>query len=228
MASQVDMCNAALARLGQTDFITSLDDGSANAGYCKALYQPALEMVLDEHSWSFNTVTVNLSQVTNPNNLWQYAYGAPSDLIGIVALYATDAQGDVTGQPSYNAMLYPKQTIYPQYTVYDQTHGTQQDFSLEADGNGNFVLYSNTLYSMLKYSTTNINPGLFPPLFQAAFSLQLASRLAGPILKGDVGVQAARVISQEYAAMVAKAIVSDASNRKVFPNYVPAGIQSRA
>jgi hypothetical protein len=50
MASEVSICNRALAMLG-ANTITSLQDGSTEANVCNAVYADARDAVLRSHPW---------------------------------------------------------------------------------------------------------------------------------------------------------------------------------
>ena len=54
MASQVEICNDALRMLAGRS-ITSIDDDSAEARVCKALYPLTRDEMLDEFDWRFAT-----------------------------------------------------------------------------------------------------------------------------------------------------------------------------
>lgn len=63
MASEVDICNLALIKLG-ADRIVSLDDaGSPNAAWCKAVYALQRDAELRKHPWSFAVRRAELATV---------------------------------------------------------------------------------------------------------------------------------------------------------------------
>lgn len=53
MASQVEICNLALGKLGSDSFITSIDDGTKSARYLKLFYVPTRDALLRSHLWRF-------------------------------------------------------------------------------------------------------------------------------------------------------------------------------
>lgn len=53
MASQVEICNLALGKLGSDSFITSIDDGTKSARYLKLFYNPTRDALLRSHLWRF-------------------------------------------------------------------------------------------------------------------------------------------------------------------------------
>jgi hypothetical protein len=52
MATQVEICNLALRRLGAEE-ITAIDEGSKNADHCSAFWTYILDEVLDDYPWNF-------------------------------------------------------------------------------------------------------------------------------------------------------------------------------
>lgn len=205
MASDVDICNLALAHLGDEANVVCIDpaDQSAQAQYCARFYPLALSMVLTDHNWGFATRTVPLAQIACDNQLWPYCYRLPSDFNNVNALYNSDATDDVN-------------------------HGSQQEFSVEINLAGEQVIYTRQSFAMLKYTAMVSNSAQFSPAFIEALSWRLASMLAGPILKGDVGVSAAKSLMQDYKIALANAALSDTQDRKVVVRHTPSGIAARA
>lgn len=209
MASDVDICNLALAHLGDEASVSSINppDQSAQAAYCSCFYPIALGMVLSDHTWEFSTRQSVLAQITNNSSLWLYCYALPSDFMGAIALYyylETDDLNGLSGQ------------------------GSQLQFSVETSPSGAMVLYTNQYKVLLKYASTASNIIYFNPLFIEALSWRLASYLAGPILKGDIGVSASKTCIAAYVIALKAARESDSQDRVVYPNYIPSGIRSRA
>ena len=235
MASDVDICNLALARLGDEANVFSINppDQSAQANYCSKLYPFSLHQILDDNNWSFSTKTVTLAaSAVNDSTLWPYAYQAPSDMINIIALFDSSSVGDTNyggTVNSSNGYLYGVGSIpTPNLTNRFSSHGNQQNYSLELGSNGAGIIYTDQINAMIKYSAYVSNAQQFPPSFVDALAWKLASNLAGVIIKGDVGVSASIKCVQAYQAALANAIDSDVQNRNIFPKPIPYGIAARA
>ncbi len=235
MASDVDICNLALARLGDEANVSSINppDQSAQANYCAKLYGVSLQSCLDDNNWGFATKTVLLAAAAvNDSSLWPYAYAAPSDMINLIALYDSAAVGDVNygGSANYtNSYLYGEGSLpAPGLANRLSYHGNMQNYSLELGSDGNSIIYTDQANALLKYAAYVSNTQQFPPSFVDAFAWKLAANLAGVIIKGDVGVSASIRCIQAYQLALANAINSDAQNRNVFPRPIPAGIAARA
>ena len=79
MASEVSICNRALALLG-ANTITSLSDGSTEANVCNAVYADARDAVLRGYPWSCAIQRATLAQLS-PDPVWGFdkAYSLPND-----------------------------------------------------------------------------------------------------------------------------------------------------
>ena len=96
MASVVDICNLALAHLGDNATIASIDppEGSAQAEHCQRFYPIARDTLLEMHSWSFATKRAYGAEVENTWPMWEYAYAMPGDASDIIAILPPEAKDD--------------------------------------------------------------------------------------------------------------------------------------
>lgn len=82
MASQIDIVNMALTRLGAPP-ISALTEDTELADIVEANYFGVLDALLCEHDWSFAKKKLQLARLAvAPVNEWSYAYQLPSDRIG--------------------------------------------------------------------------------------------------------------------------------------------------
>lgn len=84
--SDVQICNLALARVGQKKFIQSLSESSTPAALCNALYPNARDNVFASFPWPFATKdtgqTTGLAQLSINLRLgYAYAYATPTDML---------------------------------------------------------------------------------------------------------------------------------------------------
>ncbi|NBQ76422.1 MAG: hypothetical protein EBU14_13895, partial [Acetobacteraceae bacterium] len=65
MASEVDICNLALANLGDTATVASINppEGSAQSEHCSRFYPIARDTLLEMHNWNFSTRRILLPEV---------------------------------------------------------------------------------------------------------------------------------------------------------------------
>lgn len=198
MPSVIDIANQALSHLGDSATVASIDppEGSAQAEHCARFYPLALAAMLEMHNWSFATRRITLAPVANPSSTWQYCYALPNNAISLLAVLAIDAIDD------YSGLDY-----------------TPQQFVVETDALGSDILLTNQSTAVLRYTVLVTDPTKFSPLFVEALGWLLASKLAGPVLKGETGMSAAQACTKTFVYWMGKAIDSDSSDRKVIPTH---------
>ena len=195
MTTAVDICNLALSHLGDSANITSITppDNSVQANYCSLFYPLALAAALDEHTWRFATRRYNLVTRTNDaSDEWDYCYGVPSDLISIVEIKSIGLS-----QPLI-------------------------EYSQEVSSDNAQVLYCNCNPATLYYVSTTVSPNHFTPAFVQYLAALLASHLAGPLLKGDVGVNASNKLLGMALQLKERAIERDGQSVRVIVDHIPA------
>lgn len=201
MASEVDICNLALARLGDEATVASIDppEGSAQAEHCARFYPIARDALLEMHPWKFAVRREALAALSVPSWEWAYAYAAPASVLSFLAvLPATAGSSDET-----------------------------QPFDVESDSNGAVIVLTDTEWATVRYIAHATDTSRFPPLFVDALAWLLASHLAGPMLKGDSGANMAKACYQHFLVALSQARASDANQRKVRPAHSPAWIGGR-
>ena len=195
MASVVDICNLSLSRLGDNATVSSIDppEGSPQAQYCKNFYPLARDTMLEMHQWSFTTRRIAPSLVTYPFNQWAYAYAAPADLIDVISVMDVESSDDfVRTSASY----------------------APQTYSLESLDDGTAVILTNQENALVRYTAKVTDAAKFPALFVDALAWLLASHLAGPLIKGEVGASTSRSCYQAFMQAFNRATAIDANNQK--------------
>ena len=83
MATEIDICNLALAHLGDDATIASIKppEGSAQAEHAARFYPIARNSLLEAHTWNFAAKRASLATTTNTIEQWEYAYVAPADMM---------------------------------------------------------------------------------------------------------------------------------------------------
>ncbi len=90
------------------------------------------------------------------------------------------------------------------------------------------VLYSNLDAVVLVYLSTNfISEAYFTPLFAEALAVLLSAYLAGPLIKGDIGVAAQNRQMQLFTLALRLAVEADCKYRRSRMLPIPAGISRR-
>ncbi len=206
--SEVEICNLALANIGETAKVTSIDppDGSAQAALCARFYPLARDTLLEMGSWSFAIKRKTLVEVDNPRTEWEYAYEVPGDASGILAVMPPDALDDWV----MNAKFVP------------------QKFVIETDVYGKRVLYTNQENAVARYNAKITDTTVFSNLFVIALSWHLSSMLAGPLIKGEVGAAEARRCAQMATAYMMQASSHDKTTQaEIKPTHTPSWISIR-
>jgi hypothetical protein len=219
MASEVDICNLALAYLGDTATVASIDppEGSAQAEHCARFYPIARDTLLNMHAWNFASRRVVLAQVAQPYAQWKYAFATPGDMMYAVSVIPHDAKADyaISFWPSDNPPW-----LHNYSPVLAAGQYVPQPYSVETDTSGNKVIYTDLEHAMLRYQALVTDTTQFSPLFVNCLSWHLASMLAGPILKGDQGSSQAARCMQMMAQYLAEAKRTDAAERNIKVEHI--------
>lgn len=226
MASTIDICNLALANLGDDATVTALvpPDGSAQADFCVRFYPIARDAVIEAHAWSFATRRQSLAVIDTDElpGTWQYAYALPNPFLSPISILQPQT-------PSLTSFPISDQSVTgSDLTLTDQ--GTQ-DFIIETLSDGTLALFTNVEDAILRYIISVEDTSKFTPLFVVALSRLLASMLSGPLLKGTVGMKVEQGQREFYEKIdLPRAKFADSRGRKFssYNNFTPDGLKARA
>lgn len=208
MASEVDICNLALSHLGDEATVASIApaEDSAQAEHCQRFYPIARNTVLEAHPWSFAKKRLNLVALTDdPPASWAYIYQYPTSCLTPLKLLGTGGTDD------------------------DDT----EDYVIEVQDDGNKVIYTNIEDAVLVYTALISDTTKYTQLFVNAVARLLASFLAGPIVKGKVGIDVGAThfkVYWEIELPLAKRNDANAQKKQTgnnYDNFVPAGRAAR-
>jgi len=91
MASEVQICNVALSKLGE-DSITALSEDSKAGRACNLIYADTRDNLLRAHPWNFAVTRQSLARLTTtPTYEFSYEYQLPTDCLKVLNL---DPEGD--------------------------------------------------------------------------------------------------------------------------------------
>ena len=160
MATEVDICNLALAHLGDDATIATLSppEGSAQAEKAARFYPIARNTLLQMHTWNFAARRGNLALTTNTLDQWDYAYVAPADMMSPISIISPTAQNDYATRMSAGDTPGGITSNYAPTIVAGQY--TPQQFAIE----GTYI-YTNQENAMLRYQAFITDPSTFSPLF---------------------------------------------------------------
>jgi hypothetical protein len=95
ISSPADICNLALAHLGEAP-ITSLDEDTLAARACALHYETTRDELLRSHRWNFASARAVLSRLEAiPAFGWAYAFALPTDFLRALDVNDEEA-GDLT------------------------------------------------------------------------------------------------------------------------------------
>lgn len=195
MLTEINICNIALARLGDMGNVANIDppEGGAQAERCSIFYPLARNTLLALHDWSFARKQLDLAMVAPVSDAYLYSFAKPLDML----------------------------------TLHDvRAGGVSIPFSMVSTAQGQFIL-ANAKTVQGVYTCEAIDPTFFSPLFTEALTWQLASMLAGPILKGDVGAQEAKRCAAYAQQYMQQAMMFDANQQRLEVKHVPDWLGSR-
>lgn len=165
MASLITLCNMALAEIAKAQ-IASLDEGSLEARECKRFAEPLLAEIIDwsdDMALSRKREVLALTVNDRPAE-WLYAYAVPNDLGAPIAIRG--AEEAATALPLSGPFNFPLQDAAPIAFCHEAGR-----------------IYTNAEDATLIYSKATISAPDLSPLLQRAFVLELAARIAGPLVK---------------------------------------------
>lgn len=203
MSSEVEICNLALSHLGDSATVASISpaEGSPQAQRCAVFYPIARDALLTL-PWTFNTRRGALEELTvNEWPAWDYCYGKPNNCLKIHGI--TEENG-VLNDPAE----------VDQYVLQINSSGTE-------------VIYTNLANAWATYSVQITDTQRFTPPFVMALSYQLAGMLAGPLLKGQVGVQTAQQMIRMAEYWKGQASLADANQQNYPIEHQPSWISGR-
>ena len=202
MLPSVEVCNMALAHLGQAPMVQSVNppDNSWYAGMCVSLWPLAVDSLLELHPWGFTTRTAELARIVEQRPGWAFCYVPPADS---VRLWAVSSAADCAAPTDWEL-----QAGIPNVTPQ--------------------IICTNTAQAFARYTINNTVPQIMPPLFKTALSYHLAALLAGPVIKGEAGMNVAKAMLQFAQMHAQRAAASDANQQRTTREHIPGWIKDRA
>lgn len=158
MISKIDICNMALAHLGQEP-ISSLKQDNESSRRCDLFYEPVKREVLRTHNWAFAASIAKLALLPqNTSSEWSYMYAYPQDCLFLRRVFGAD-----NNLPN---------------TAFKELY--RQDIHAR-------VILCGVAKAQAEYTRDVKDEGLFDPAFVKVFSLALAADLA-IALTGDAAL----------------------------------------
>lgn len=192
--AEAQIVNAALQRVGETQFIDSLEDRQASARCAKVAWALVAPRLLECFEWEWAEGYAQLAPLAGEDAIeWTYAYAQPTNCAMPRRLLPADAEP--FGRERHPGVPFTK--------------------GVKKDGGGK-LLRANCENAWLIYTRNDIAVGLWPAHFVDAMAAALAPELAlGLSKKPAVGLNFMQVA--ERALSVAKAYDLNTAQRKPSP-----------
>lgn len=219
MATEVDIANLALARLGDRANIASFTEGSPQSDHCARFYPIARNSLLEMHPWGFATYRETLALMSSNVTEWAYMYAQPELLVNVLGIYAADAVDDYSTPVVTSSSEYSQLTSsgYALYTggLGGQGIYTQQPYACETDYvTGMPVIYTNQDGAVCRHTKLITDASKFSPLFTDTLAWMLAANVAGPLIKGSESMSVSEKCMGMVKARLADAVESDANQQR--------------
>lgn len=217
MPSEVDFCNMALSHIGSDAVVAAIDppDGSVEAGHCARFYPIARAELIESHAWGFARRRVALAEVTNPSDVWAFAYALPSNCLKPLRVLNSNTLSALGFFPPISPFI-----TASELAAFDERGSADCDIE-------NGVLLCNEEDAVLLYMVDVIDTSKFTPSFNTSLSYLLAAFLAGPIIKGREGAEAAKTLRNAAYNFKGAAASLDANSASEPANGLPESIRAR-
>lgn len=185
MASEKDICNLALRRLGQSIGLIDTSETSAYAEVAKDCYPIVRDALLERHAWNFATKRVYPAQLADTPVGKGLMYQVPVDCVRVLSVESEAPE-----------------------VVWRNLEWTVENYG------DHLVMQTEIPDPILKYVCRVRSPGLFSAGFTDALAWHLAATLAGPVVKGEQGQAVAVKLLQQAQFFEQKAIAMDVNQRR--------------
>lgn len=174
--TEVDLCNQALANVGQTQFISSLSAASTPAQLCAVLYPQCRDVLLELYDWQFARWHAQLSLYTSTQTRdgWQYYYNLPFNFLAARYVWA----GVRPGAPlaTISPVANPWVSLWTGMPFSGFAQKVSFGLELSDDGTTN-ILGTDQQNAELIYTSQVTTVAAFRPLFKEAIVTRLTAKL---------------------------------------------------
>lgn len=221
MASDIDLCNRALAEIRARATIASLEEVSTEAQNCRLFYDSTRKQLLRSAHWGFARRQVPLSLLGTlvagtSEYPWAYSYEYPARCIKMRYILPSPPVG------SDSALVVPGSSWNPYLSPSRANRFLIS--SIDDDASASRVVLSNVKDAIGVFTSNVTNVDLFDPLFEEALVKALAAKLVIP-LAGEVKMKA-DLESFAYNAVVS-ARVADGNEALPTTAHTPDWIAAR-
>lgn len=217
MASQVDICNAALVKIGQDVPIVSLSENTKAGRTFSRVWSRALDHVLAEHPWPFS-ITAEAMQLSTEAEFpgWAYRYEEPANCLTKLAVCSENGvRATVSAALDWTYADSRRLPYGDGRAPFETVYGAQAT-CIVTDLDEAFLVYA------ARVSDTD----RFPPKVVEALACRLAIEVA-PALAGELGLRLGQALEQRYAVALNSAIVHALNEAHPDPMPVAGSVAAR-
>ncbi len=216
MASQLDIYNLALGRIGSDKSVASVNEASKEARLCNRFYAQCRDEVLEAAAFPFAVKVQALALV--PSNLqlngWQHQYARPDEALRILEVGPLSEAGSAVGY--WTSCCGP-------WEAHKRDGMMAYRQILSDDGNTSAIL-ANVPQAYGIFVARVTNASVFSPLMVSTVANRLAVEIAMP-LTGDA--RFANLAMQRYNMSFADAASAQYEQSQDGPDREPASIRAR-
>lgn len=224
-ATEADICNRALLRVGQKRPIASLGDATTEAQLCAVLYPQCRDEVLSEAWWPFAAKHATLAAVNGAKRTgWAYVYALPGDCLRPRfisngsrpgANILSNNAGPFSPLINYESAQNPP-VIGLDYSI---AFTTESSDDLESEWLLTDQASAELIYTA-KFDGDDSVPR-FPPLFVDALAWKLAAELAFALpVKKDAGAAALQQYQMRLKQALAESFRATREDRPLDAKHV--------
>lgn len=216
MASQTEIINLALMKLGQSVVVPNMEDRSKAAQVMMRLWPHSVSLVLGDRNWPFAMRSENLALDVEPAEPgWSYRYALPTDCVRAIAI--------VSRSQMAHGIRYSQLTTTDQVgsmlgagaLSWELSHGLQQT-TINANVGDGVLIYQGEVTDTRRMS----------PHFVEALACRLAAD-AAPALIGDSGLNGQAAMIERYKMALTEAGSLAANQSRGDETYVTPSVAAR-
>ena len=167
--TEYDICNNALAYIGNTETIASFIENTTASALCGRLYPIEYKNLLEEYPWSFAVKTADLVEITDEtSDIYSFVYEYPTDCLRLLRILPAD------------------ESYVNEYEI---------QYVLDGTTDAKRIL-CNVDTAGVEYIADIDNPVMFTPSFAEALAWRLAIKLAIPLSSNASTIQMAQQFAQ--------------------------------
>lgn len=192
MATDIDICNMALGKLGDEANLHSIDppEGSTQADHCARWFPIARDKALASFPWSFATRHVEIAKLSEQTADGYNAFDLPAKCLRVLEVW-DKADVDLGIERSW------VRSRRPALEWHTETLKNRSVIACRADS------------IVVCYIWQQKDTSTFTPLFVDALVYLLASDLAGPMHTGSTGMTLSSNMYQAYLVALQRAQAND-------------------